>query len=78
MTGVWREFERFIEHNVPPDTSVRVGLAHAQAPDTVERLTELIERTRPLASIDRVCTIGAVVGAHGGPGAFGLLIFPDA
>ena len=78
MTGVWREFERFIDQNVPPDTPVRVGLAHAQAPDTVERLTELIARIRPLASIDRVCSIGAVVGAHGGPGAFGLLIFPDA
>ena len=41
MTGVWREFERFIDQNVPPDTPVRVGLAHAQAPETVERLTEL-------------------------------------
>ena len=78
MDGLWREFERFLVASAPAEGPVRIGIAHAQAPEAVERLTELVGRLRPQASIDRVCSIGAVVGTHGGPGAFGLLILPDA
>jgi DegV family protein with EDD domain len=77
MDAVWEQFEQFVLARAPADRPVRVGLAHAQAPETVERLVEIVHRLRPNATIDRVCPIGAVVGAHGGPGAFGLLILPD-
>ena len=78
VDGLWREFERFLIASAPAEGPVRIGIAHAQAPEAVERLTELVGRLRPQASIDRVRSIGAAVGTHGGPGAFGLLILPDA
>ena len=78
MGAVWREFERFLEEHAPAGEPVHIGLAHAQAPETLERLSEMVRRIRPLAAIDRTCCIGPVVGAHGGPGAFGLVIFTDA
>jgi DAK2 domain fusion protein YloV len=78
VAGIWREFERFIQAEAPADRPVHVGIAHAQAPEAAARLSELVVRLRPEAEIERVCSIGAVVGAHSGPGAFGLLILPDA
>ncbi len=78
VSGIWREFERFILAEAPTDRPVHVGIAHAQAPEAAARLSELVVRLRPDAGIERVCAIGAVVGTHSGPGAFGLLILPDA
>jgi uncharacterized protein len=78
VAGIWREFERFILAEAPADRPVRVGIAHAQAPEAAARLSELVVRLRPDAGIERVCAIGAVVGTHSGPGAFGLLLLPDA
>lgn len=51
---------------------LRVGLAHAEAPDTVEALSARIRAARPAAEIELVTTLGAVVGTHGGPGLVGL------
>jgi DegV family protein with EDD domain len=78
VAGIWREFERFILAEAPADRPVHVGIAHAQAPEAAAQLSELVVRLRPGADIDRVCSIGAVVGTHSGPGAFGLLILPEA
>ena len=48
--------------------SLRVGIAHADAPDRLEALRELVRRTRPEAQVDLETTLGAVVGTHAGPG----------
>jgi fatty acid-binding protein DegV len=69
-----REFDRFLRAVVPDGRPASVGLAHADDAAGMERLREIVERARPEASIDRVCEIGAVVGAHGGPGTLGMLV----
>jgi uncharacterized protein len=76
--AVWRAFERFVAGCIPADRPVRVGIAHADAVPDAERLERLVQRARPAASVDRVCQIGPVVAAHGGPGTLGLLVLPDA
>ena len=54
-----------------------VGIAHAEAPDTVEELRALVLATRPAAEIEVVGTLGAVVGTHAGPGTVGFFWFQD-
>jgi DegV family protein with EDD domain len=72
-----REFGRFLEAAVPDGRPARVGLAHADDAAGLERLREIVQRSRPDASIDRVCEIGAVVGTHGGPGTLGMLVLAE-
>jgi DegV family protein with EDD domain len=69
-----REFDRFLCAAAPDGGAARVGLAHADDAAGLERLREIVHRSRPDASIDRVCEIGAVVGTHGGPGTLGMLV----
>jgi DegV family protein with EDD domain len=57
--------------------SLRVGIAHADAPDRLEAIRELVHRTRPQARIEVETMLGAVVGTHAGPGAVGFFWFDD-
>ena len=57
--------------------TLRVGIAHADAPDRAEALVEMVRRERPLAEIELVTTLGAVVGTHAGPGTVGFFWFDD-
>jgi DegV family protein with EDD domain len=75
-SAVFPAFERFAVSRIPEHGPARVGIAHADAPERAERLAEMVARVRPRASVDRVGEIGAVVGAHGGPGTFGLVVLP--
>ena len=75
-SGIWRAFERFAAESIPEHGPVRVSIAHAAAPERAARLAELVARVRPGTPLDRVGEIGAVVGAHGGPGTFGLVVLP--
>ena len=75
-SAVFGAFERFALSRIPEHGPARVGIAHADAPDKAERVAEMVARVRPHASIDRIGEIGAVVGAHGGPGTFGLVVLP--
>ena len=60
------------------DTNLRVGIAHAAAPERLQALTELVEQVRPQATLEIATTLGAVVGAHAGPGTVGFFWFSDA
>ena len=57
---------------------LRVGIAHADAPDRARSLVEMVNRERPQATIEIVTTLGAVVGTHAGPGTIGFFWFEDA
>jgi DegV family protein with EDD domain len=70
--AVWRAFERFVAGYAPGADDVRAVIAHADCPDAADRLAGIVRETRPAVSLDRICELGAVVGAHGGPGTFGL------
>lgn len=71
------EFERRFEAATGTGPGLRVAVAHANAPDWVGTLSELVWRVRPHAEIEFTSTLGAVVGTHAGPGAVGFFWFQD-
>jgi DegV family protein with EDD domain len=71
------EFARVFTARTDDGPGLRVAIAHANAPEWVDVLTDLVTRARPAASIDLVETLGAVVGTHAGPGAVGFFWFQD-
>jgi DegV family protein with EDD domain len=56
---------------------LRVGIAHADAPERAEALRKMVRGERPNAEIEIVTTLGAVVGTHAGPGTVGFFWFFD-
>ena len=56
---------------------LRVGIAHADAPDRAEQLRKMVSGERPSAQVEIVTTLGAVVGTHAGPGTVGFFWFTD-
>lgn len=71
------EFARLFTSRTQDLAGLRVAIAHANAPEWVAVLTDLVARARPRATIDIVETLGAVVGTHAGPGAVGFFWFQD-
>ena len=71
------EFATAFEADTDDSPSLRVGIAHADAPERAQALVELARRTRPAAEIELVTSLGPVVGAHAGPGTVGLFWFDD-
>jgi DegV family protein with EDD domain len=72
------EFASTFEQETRDVPSLRIGIAHAAAPERAEALSELVRRTRPAAELELVTTLGPVVGAHAGPGTVGFFWFDDA
>jgi fatty acid kinase fatty acid binding subunit len=72
------EFASAFEADTRDVQSLRVGIAHAEAPDRAEALAEMVRRTRPAAELELVTSLGPVVGAHAGPGTVGFFWFDDA
>jgi DegV family protein with EDD domain len=72
------EFVQAFEQESADRPSLRVGIAHADAPDRLAALLELVRRKRPLAQIEVETMLGAVVGTHAGPGTVGFFWFDDS
>jgi DegV family protein with EDD domain len=72
------EFRSLFESTTTDASSLKVGIAHAAAPERLEALRELVEHERPHAQIEIATTLGAVVGTHAGPGTVGFFWFDDA
>jgi DegV family protein with EDD domain len=72
------EFATSFETGTRDVPTVRVGIAHADAPERAEALRKMVRHTRPAAELELVTTLGPVVGAHAGPGTVGLFWFDDA
>jgi len=71
------EFSRLFLESTENRPGLRVSIAHAEAPEWVDVLTDLVRKGRPQAEIEFVATLGAVVGTHAGPGAVGFFWFQD-
>jgi DegV family protein with EDD domain len=71
------EFRDVFESSSVDDSTLKVGIAHAAAPDRLAALRELVERDRPHASIVMATQLGAVIGTHAGPGTVGFFWFED-
>ena len=57
--------------------ALKVGIAHADAPERAEALRKMVRAERQQAEIEVVTTLGAVVGTHAGPGTVGFFWFAD-
>jgi DegV family protein with EDD domain len=71
------EFERRFEAATHDRPGLRVAFAHADAPEWIGTLSELVWRVRPKAEIEFTATLGAVVSTHAGPGTVGFFWFED-
>ena len=57
--------------------TLKVGIAHADAPERARALEKMVHAERPQADIEVVTTLGAVLGTHAGPGTVGFFWFDD-
>src|SRR6188472_2004984 len=71
------EFASAFESGTTYRPSLRVGIAHAEAPEKADALRQMVRDKRPAAEIEVVTTLGPVVGAHAGPGTVGFFWYDD-
>jgi DegV family protein with EDD domain len=71
------EFRAIFEAASTDSPSLRVGLAHAAAPERLRTLEDIVAASRPQAQVEAVTVLGAVVGTHAGPGTVGFFWFDD-
>jgi DegV family protein with EDD domain len=71
------EFVRAFREESAEGPGLRVGIAHADAPERAEALAEMVRRERPRADLEVTTTLGAVIGTHAGPGCVGFFWFYD-
>lgn len=71
------EFARAFTQATEDRPGLRIAIAHADAPEWIDVLTDLVRRLRPQAEVELVENLGAVVGTHAGPGAVGFFWFQD-
>ena len=69
------EFRRRFEEGTADGPGLAVGIAHAEAEETVEQLRSIVLASRPQTEIKLVTSLGAVVGTHAGPGTVGFFWF---
>ena len=73
-----QEFVDALETQTTDTASLRVGIAHADAPERMAQLEKMVRDIRPHAQIEQETSLGAVIGAHAGPGTVGFFWFDDA
>ena len=71
------EFERRFAEATEDKPGLRIAIAHADAPEWVGTLSELVWRVRPKAEIEFTGTLGSVVSTHAGPGTVGFFWLQD-
>ncbi len=71
------EFVREFTDATTDGPALKVGIAHADAPERAEALRKMVRAERPQAEIEVVTVLGPVVGTHAGPGTVGFFWFAD-
>ena len=72
-----QEFIKAFTSTTEDVPTLKVGIAHADAPGRAEQLRKMVRHERPQAEIELITTLGAVVGTHAGPGTVGFFWFDD-
>src|SRR4051812_46921213 len=72
------EFVDALDTQTRDEPSLRVGIAHADAPERMIELEKMVRDRRPQAQIEMETMLGAVIGAHAGPGTVGFFWFSDS
>jgi DegV family protein with EDD domain len=71
------EFRQMFVETSTDSPRLKVGIAHAAAPERLEALREMVEHERPQAEVEVATQLGPVVGTHAGPGTVGFFWFED-
>ena len=71
------EFRTLFDSSSTDSPNLKVGIAHAAAPERLQALRELVEHLRPDAEIEIATSLGPVVGTHAGPGTVGFFWYED-
>ena len=71
------ELAAALDSETRDEPAYRLAVAHAAAPERAAELEALVRERRPHAELELVVTLGAVIGAHAGPGTLGLFWFRD-
>jgi DegV family protein with EDD domain len=80
VRGNRKAFQEFVDavteqtQDVP---GLRIGIAHADAPERMMQIEKMVRDLRPQATIEMETILGAVIGAHAGPGTVGFFWFTD-
>jgi len=74
----FQEFVDAVQTQTVDGPGLRFGIAHADAPERAAELVKMVRDLRPQATIEIETTLGAVIGAHSGPGCVGFFWFVDA
>ena len=80
VRGNRRAFQEFVdalESGTADVPTLRVGIAHAAAPERAAQLVKMVRDLRPNAQIEIETVLGAVIGTHSGPGCVGFFWFDD-
>jgi DegV family protein with EDD domain len=80
VRGARKAFQEFVDalkSETKDEPGLRVGIAHATAPERAVELTKMVRDLRPQATIDIETSLGAVLGTHAGPGTVGFFWFTD-
>lgn len=73
----FQEFIDALESETRDEPGLRVGIAHADAPERMVQIEKMVRDKRPQATIEMETMLGAVIGAHAGPGTVGFFWFSD-
>jgi DegV family protein with EDD domain len=71
------ELAAALETETADEPGYRLSVAHAAAPERAAELEALVRERRPKAELELVVALGAVIGAHAGPGTLALFWFRD-
>jgi DegV family protein with EDD domain len=71
------ELAAALDTETQDEPAFRLAVAHAAAPERAAELEALVGERRPQAELELVVTLGAVIGAHAGPGTLALFWFRD-
>jgi DegV family protein with EDD domain len=71
------ELATALETQTEDEPEYRIAVAHAAAPERAAELEALVRERRPRADLELVVMLGAVIGAHAGPGTLALFWFRD-
>ena len=69
------ELAAALETETRDEPAYRLAVAHAAAPERAAELEAVVRERRPHAELELVVALGAVIGAHAGPGTLALFWF---